>query len=597
MYESSTSGSSVSRGAASGGVFCGESASESSRYEAAASGSLDYIGLTIHAPSSGGSDSGCDAAGVRAFAGAMPGEDRWRVARRRAGVMSAFLARHDECVGEGVPLHDVATRWCGRPRAGAVVGVACDSEARGVSLTSVQHCNSVARCPVCSERIRTARAGELSGVLAAAAAAGLRVLFITLTVRHDASDSCCEVWDLCSRAWSRWRRRAAVSRLFAVSRAWWRAVDATCSMRTGWHVHLHVLVFVPAGSMDLAAWREAVLGEWVLAVEACGGAASRRGQLVEEGSLADASRMAWYAAKASWSGLSLEAVSSSGVSSGGGYSPFMLLDLLSAGGSAAWADRMLVEWCVGSYGRRVFQASRGWAAFVSSLPVSAGAGAVWSSRAAVAASRDDVRASRVALPCAVMTHGAAVRVSSLPVSVRVAVLDDLRHAEVAVACAAAGLVLVPSGVWCGGRRVGVGGVPLAYLDTVDGVLGSALNADSTLSACVRHDGFVSVAGLRRLGLSAGDVVFNEVWRLEGEVALMLAWRGLSVDDALPYLPELGVGDDVLAGVDVALDDFPDVPVFDESLAGVGDDVLAVDDVLDDFPDVLDGFTGVMPASG
>lgn len=593
MYESSTSGSSVSRGAASGGVFCGESASESSRYEAAASGSLDYIGLTLHAPSSVGSDSGCDAAGVRAFAGAMPGEDRWRVARRRAGVMSAFLARHDECVGEGVPLHDVATRWCGRPRAGAVVGVACDSEARGVSLTSVQHCNSVARCPVCSERIRTARAGELSGVLAAAAAAGLRVLFITLTVRHDASDSCCEVWDLCSRAWSRWRRRASVSRLFAVSRAWWRAVDATCSMRTGWHVHLHVLVFVPAGAMDLAAWREAVLGEWVLAVEACGGAASRRGQLVEEGSLADASRLSWYVAKASWSGLSLEAVSSSGVSSGGGFSPFMLLDLLSAGGAfGAWADRMLVEWCVGSYGKRVFQASRGWAAFVSSLSVSAGdaASAVWSSRAAAAAARCDVRASRVSVPCAVLTHEAAVRVSSLPVAVRVAVLDDLRHGEAAVACAAAGLVMVPSGVWCGGRRVGVGGVPLLYLDVPSGVLGSALNAGSTLAACLLHDGFVSVAGLRRLGLSAGDAVFNCVYRLEGEVSLMLSWRGLAVDDVLPYLPGLGVGDDVL-------DDFPDVPVFDESLAGVDDDVLAVDDVLDDFPDVLDDFTGVMPASG
>lgn len=127
-------------------------------------------------------------------------------------------------------------------------------------------CGSVWVCPVCSNKIATERALEIAVAVARWEKRGGRVAMLTLTMAHNRHQSLAELWDAVSAAWNKvtsgrqWmqdqdaygilqdrikrgpepisERRHTVRRL-----PWIRAVEVTYG-DNGWHVHLHVLLFL-----------------------------------------------------------------------------------------------------------------------------------------------------------------------------------------------------------------------------------------------------------------------------------------------------------------------------------------------------------------
>lgn len=145
----------------------------------------------------------------------------------------------------------------------------------------LHRCGSPWECPSCSGRIADGRSDELRVLVKAHRAAGGDVWMLTLTIPHDAGDEL------------EYMRRK-VSKMFRQilgTRAWKRicktvgyagfvrALEVTHGRSSGWHPHLHVLVFVdrkledPATGKDLLIveeFKRAVYDEWAKRVEKAG---------------------------------------------------------------------------------------------------------------------------------------------------------------------------------------------------------------------------------------------------------------------------------------------------------------------------------------
>lgn len=118
---------------------------------------------------------------------------------------------------------------------------------RVAGFSGVQSCGSVWSCPVCSANIQATRQQEVKAALQLARARGWEVVFLTLTVRHQASDSLRYVWEQVGKGW-----RAATS---GSRKAWsedvagygvagyLRLLEVTHG-DNGWHVHVHALLFL-----------------------------------------------------------------------------------------------------------------------------------------------------------------------------------------------------------------------------------------------------------------------------------------------------------------------------------------------------------------
>lgn len=157
--------------------------------------------------------------------------------------------------------------------------------AGGVGLTGLQTCSSVSACPCCSARIREQRARTIEAAGVSHLRAGGQLVFITLTLPHDTGDplgsdkssgqvglldTVVDGWNAVQKS-SGWRSLAKVSGITMASRAggrpkrrlaFVRAVEVTHG-RSGWHPHLHVLVFCEDLDDSLmAALVETVTDEW-----------------------------------------------------------------------------------------------------------------------------------------------------------------------------------------------------------------------------------------------------------------------------------------------------------------------------------------------
>lgn len=134
-------------------------------------------------------------------------------------------------------------RDCGRVPLGQWVALRSSGEAAHSGYAGLETCGSVWACPVCSAKIAAHRQREVLAVTERAAAVGAVVSMLTLTQRHHAGQSLAELWESLSYAWNRvtsGRRWVGFKEQLGLI-GWLKAVEVTHG-KSGWHVHLHVLV-------------------------------------------------------------------------------------------------------------------------------------------------------------------------------------------------------------------------------------------------------------------------------------------------------------------------------------------------------------------
>lgn len=186
-------------------------------------------------------------------------------------------------------------RCCGLRASGGSVELRRSEGASGAiaGFAGLQTCGSVWACPVCSARILAERQNEVARAVAFWMLTGGRVAFLTFTVRHHAKHTLATVWDAVQaahaamtsgRAYQADKARLGVATTRVVASGarkgqtvptdvlpWLRVVEVTQGAN-GWHVHQHMLVFLPAGTSKntLADLYGAWHGRWSLGARSAG---------------------------------------------------------------------------------------------------------------------------------------------------------------------------------------------------------------------------------------------------------------------------------------------------------------------------------------
>lgn len=172
---------------------------------------------------------------------AVGGQDRRWMARR-----GRFDARR--------ALWDVTTlkrvRKCGRTAVdGAGVGVRASEGGPGervVGYRGLATCASTWACPRCASVIAAHRAEELRQGLHVWNEKGGAVVLLTLTIRHHKGQRLADLWDSVAGCWRKltgrkiWRQYKEQAGVAGAL----RVAETTYSLETGWHTHLHVVLFV-----------------------------------------------------------------------------------------------------------------------------------------------------------------------------------------------------------------------------------------------------------------------------------------------------------------------------------------------------------------
>lgn len=195
--------------------------------------------------------------------------------------------------------------FCGRFLARNATGVqvrvtATPDGGRRAGLAGLQSCGSVWACPTCSAKILAHRQSEVESAVShwlgpdsLAGLGGGRVAMATFTVRHRAGQSAADVWQAVSTGWTGVTTGAAwqdTKRRYGIEHArvvrtgaragqtrwtttlpWLRIAEVTHG-DAGWHVHLHVLLFLPAAMSDdgLSALYSGMWSRWNAALVSAG---------------------------------------------------------------------------------------------------------------------------------------------------------------------------------------------------------------------------------------------------------------------------------------------------------------------------------------
>lgn len=187
---------------------------------------------------------------------------------------------------------------------------------RRAGFAGLQSCGSVWACPVCSSKILAERQDEIDRAVTAWTGLGAargQVAMAVFTVRHNRKQSAADVWGAVGAGWTgvttgaEWQaekarygvlgpekkitscrskvcgeaspagdRHQSRCRLGTTTRAavlpWLRVTEVTHRDKNGWHVHLHVVLFLP-GDMTEAQLQDLYLsmwGRWDAAVQSAG---------------------------------------------------------------------------------------------------------------------------------------------------------------------------------------------------------------------------------------------------------------------------------------------------------------------------------------
>lgn len=177
-------------------------------------------------------------------------------------------------------LRDGLRRFTVNPRARRCGNTACDISGVGIRVadtpngrragfSGLETCGSVWLCPVCAAKIAAQRAEELQYVLKNAQEAGHQIAMVTLTVRHDRTDSLKSVWDAVAAGWHRVTSGAPWKRLVARHgiAGWAKAVEVTHGAN-GWHVHVHAVI--AHQSTQAQAMGTEIFDRWNAGIESVG---------------------------------------------------------------------------------------------------------------------------------------------------------------------------------------------------------------------------------------------------------------------------------------------------------------------------------------
>lgn len=212
-------------------------------------------------------------------------------------------------------------------------------------------CGSVWACPVCRAHIARQRGEEVTEALTNADTLGLYRTFVTFTARHTPDDELDPLWRsvrdavgtvFSGRAGQRFRKAIGyVGRITA---------NEVTHGATGWHPHLHVVLFSDHPVSETDIWRL-----WSKAAAKHGLDVHRDGlnvQAIGPGGIhaGDVADYVTKASTASWT-LSDEMTDTGSAKAGRGdrHAPFQLLDIVSDTGDADAADAF-VEYVKASHG-------------------------------------------------------------------------------------------------------------------------------------------------------------------------------------------------------------------------------------------------------
>jgi Replication protein len=263
-------------------------------------------------------------------------------------------------------LHRVSAlnrvRNCRRVRTGqGPVEIRYRQEDARAHTAGLQTCGSVWACPLCSERILAGRADELLSAIETHRAAGGDVLLVTLTMRHNLRQALLALLNGLGEAWSSARKAGKLQRAVLAGVDWVRRVEVTYG-RNGWHVHIHALLFVeagtdpePIGAAMFAGWRARLVSQGFEAPS------DERGMKIKRLDLSDAG-----AAVAAYLGQDVtdrkraahELASSAKVARAGNRTPMQVLRDCERFGEAGDFD-VWAEWEAASKGRKAITWSKG----------------------------------------------------------------------------------------------------------------------------------------------------------------------------------------------------------------------------------------------
>lgn len=167
--------------------------------------------------------------------------------------------------------------------------VTADGSDRSAGFAGLATCGSPWACPVCSGRIAPVRATDIQAATASWHKRGRRLVFLTLTMRHNAGQTLEQLWDALTYAWGRvtsgggWLDDQAlygslISREVKTGKrkgmvvtekriGFTRVVEVTHGAK-GWHVHIHALLFVKDGIDDdgVKDLADRIFGRWLPAL-------------------------------------------------------------------------------------------------------------------------------------------------------------------------------------------------------------------------------------------------------------------------------------------------------------------------------------------
>jgi hypothetical protein len=269
---------------------------------------------------------------------------------------------------------------------------------RNAGFAGLATCGSPWACPVCSGKIAPVRATDIQAATAAWHKMKRRLVFLTLTMRHNAGQTLEELWDALTYAWGRvtsgdgWledqREYGSLiprevksgehkGKIITENRiGFTRVVEVTHGAK-GWHVHIHALLFVKdgiddGGVKDLA---DRIFGRWLPALTDSGLTAPsyENGidvKLVRRGdshALGDYFAKTQYVGRVGVDGAGWEMAGGSGkIARKANRTPFQILADIEAGLETRNKDLALWhEWERVSKGRRQLTWSAGLRAFLA----------------------------------------------------------------------------------------------------------------------------------------------------------------------------------------------------------------------------------------
>lgn len=352
------------------------------------------VATTVHDPSRAGDDAGVEHGAPAPRADGVLGPEAWLGSDGEAvGLLDTYAnsapltprhARQRSRFKARRALRSITTldrvRACGMtPHDSAGVALVMSEGVPGERIAGwrgVVSCGSVWACPRCSAVIGEHRAEELRVGLNECRRQGGAVVLLTLTMQHTRDDKLDELWDGAAGSWRQlvggkpWLNFKAAAGVVGTL----RVVEVTHGA-AGWHVHLHVLVFLdPKKSVRwrgvggdaqfeahfaALASRGPIVRAWQRIVGRAGFFASEHAQDMRPVSLDEAGNtLNRYFVKNGWDAADEVARSASKTGRRGNRTPMGILHDVTTGGLVDDVE-LWTEWEKASHGRRQMTWSRG----------------------------------------------------------------------------------------------------------------------------------------------------------------------------------------------------------------------------------------------